>query len=497
MQFATLSVVAASDNQGMIKSLSDRMSYSKVYPNSTLRPDWDLLEEIVAVYRHIGLHDIQFEWVKGHQDDSTLHHELTPQARFNIRSDKLASTITQSQGIHLMPQTPLLPSTRCHLEINGATITGKYRYHLRLSASEPPLFDYLAQRHKWDSNVLDSIDWEAFCMAARTYSSTEVHLLKLVHDKLPLRRHVSRHQCWTSDQCHYCSELDTMDHLQTAICNTVSIEFRATIRTSIKKYLSRRQCPPAFITRFLSTVQSWFDPAYPASSPTSPLPEQTMIGLRLMTRGFLSLRWRQDLVTSLHHSNGGHTPTDHEITSTLAGLIKVMWNAVGQLWLDHLATIHETTKSTQSPITLESLRSRVRLIHALRPHTLPIHAHYFPSNLDGFLQKATIQSLTSYITHYLPPIEHSINTARSAAASAIETRPECPTPAPQSPTSGVGTSPSSTPSPLINLSVHPPTSHPAMEETPHRKRNRRRRFTRVLQALTTWARRRRMSTTAT
>ena len=497
MQFATLSVVAASDNQGMIKSLNDRMSYSKVYPNSTLRPDWDLLEEIIAVYRNIGLYDLQFEWVKGHQDDVILQHELTPQARFNIRSDQLASTYTQSQGIHLMPQSPLLPSTRCHLEINGTTITGKYRYHLRLSASEPPLFDYLTQRHHWDSNVIDSIDWEAFCMAARTYSSTEVHLLKLVHDKLPLRRQVSRHQCWTSDQCHYCSELDTMDHLQTGICNTVSIEFRTSIRKSITQYLSRRQCPPAFITMFLSTLQSWFDPAYP--SPTPPLLEQTTIGLRLMTRGFISLRWRQDLSTSLKRSNGGHTPLDHDMTSTLAGLIKVMWNAIGQLWLDHLATIHETTKSTQSPITLESLRSRVRLIHALQPHTLPIHAHYFPSNLDAFLQKATIQSLNSYITHYLPPIEHSLKIARSAAMSAAETSPACPTPAPQSPTtdSDECTSPSSNPSPSIHLYVHSPTSHPAMEEPTHRKRNRRRRFTRVLQALTTWARRRRMSTTAT
>jgi len=114
-QLDTLSIVAVSDNQGMIKSLTDRMSYSKIYPNSTLRPDWDLLEEIVSVYREIPVNQLTFEWVKGHQDVVTPQHELTPQAIFNIRSDALAAEITQSTGTLRIPQSPLLPSTRCHL----------------------------------------------------------------------------------------------------------------------------------------------------------------------------------------------------------------------------------------------------------------------------------------------------------------------------------------------------------------------------------------------
>ena len=490
----------------MIKSLNDRMSYDTVYPNSTLRPDWDLLEEITTVYRQFPVKQVTFEWVKGHQDSLATHTELPPQALFNIRADTIANEFTQSQGMTLCPQSPLLPSTRCHLTINGTTITGKYRHSLRLSVAEPALFDYLARRHQWDPHVIDTIDWEAFCMAARTYSSTEVHLLKLVHDKLPLRRQVSRHQSWTNAQCHYCSSYDTMDHLQTSICNPMSPKFRSMICKSVQHYLSRRQCPQTFSQRFMNTLQSWIDPLHPMVNSDQHPPEQVTIGLRLITRGFLSQSWRRELSAAITASSpSANEPNDHELTSTIAGLIRTMWTCVGQLWLDHLTTIHETAKSTQSPVTLASLRERVRLIHALQPNTLPIHAHYFHSDLDDFLEKATIQSLTSYTTHYLPAILRSLKLARSTTTHDHSDNITCPLHTPltsplTSPTHQPRQSPPNSPSHSTSSPFQSPsspidtptasTTHPAMEETPHRKRNRRRIFIRTLQVLRTWARRR-------
>jgi ribonuclease HI len=124
MQFTTqaynnITILVVSDNQGMVKSLNDRMSYTKVFPNSTLTPDRDLLEEIVATYRKLKVSGIKFEWVKGHQDTALHDHELTPQAIYNIRSDQLANEYTSTNGVQLLPESPLLPSTRCQLHIHG------------------------------------------------------------------------------------------------------------------------------------------------------------------------------------------------------------------------------------------------------------------------------------------------------------------------------------------------------------------------------------------
>ncbi len=49
--FDNVSVNAFCDNESLIRGLTDRNGYDKVYPNSTLRPDWDLIEETVQQYR--------------------------------------------------------------------------------------------------------------------------------------------------------------------------------------------------------------------------------------------------------------------------------------------------------------------------------------------------------------------------------------------------------------------------------------------------------------
>ena len=157
---------------------------------------------------------------------------------------------------------------------------------------------------------------------------------------------------------------------------------------------------------------------------------------------------------------------------------------MGQLWLDHLHCIHDSANTSQSPVTLSSLRDRVRLIHALKSATLPIHSHYFHPDLDGFLHKATIQSLDTYIAHYLPLIMHSISQASTTSP------PVMPYPV-------GGTTMTSASVPPTSACPHPPEAnsnsdilHPSLEETPHRKRNRRRQLARVLQALRDWAGRR-------
>jgi hypothetical protein len=271
--------------------------------------------------------------------------------------------------------------------------------------SEPALFEYLLSKHVWGPNVID----------AHTYSSTEVHLLKLVHDKLPLRRQVSRHQEWMPAACHYCSAPDAMDHLQTGVCNPTSSKFQVEIRASVRKYLTHRQCPKVFITRFMKMIDSWLCPTLGTQPNDTAANSQATIGLRLLTRGFLTCQWRQALCDSLrNHDYQKDSPRDHALIGSIAGLIKVMWKLVGKLWLDHLQVIHETTKSHQSPVTLVSLQTRVWFIHALKPDTQPIHAHhYFHSDLKAFLQKSNIQALETYIQHYLPPIMSSIHQANN------------------------------------------------------------------------------------
>ena len=197
---------------------------------------------------------------------------------------------------------------------------------------------------------------------------------------------------------------------------------------------------------------------------------QEAVGWRLLTRGFLTRQWHH-LLHTLGKTTADNMPDqdDSAITKTIAGLIKTMWNALSKLWLDHLAIIHEKkSKPTRSPVTLQSLKDRVRLIHALKPETLPIHRHYFHEDIDDVLQKATTQSLQTYIEHYLPCILQSIKQRK------LQCSPQLP---PDHPTSDIHSSVNNphfdTPCPNT-ASRNPHSPHPAQEEPTHRRHSRNR-----------------------
>ena len=193
---------------------------------------------------------------------------------------------------------------------------------------------------------------------------------------------------------------------------------------------------------------------------------QRDVGWRLLTRGFLTRHWR----IALHDAfvaNEQHThDTVPDLTKIMAGLIKVMWSSLGQLWLNHLSTIHQTDKTIHSPVTLDDLRNHIRHLHHQRTRTLPIHQHYFIPDVEVYLAKASKASMQSYIDHYEPIIRASIQDTTHHPLSTTPIIPHSPSPH-QS----------------VEASTRP---HPAMEEPQHRKRNRRRLLTRIAQSIRLW-----------
>lgn len=516
-------VTTFSDNSSMINSLSARKTYEQVYPNATLVPDWDLLEEIHRVYQHLNLQQHTYKWVRGHQDTTTPKQSRSVEANYNIIADQLASTYTSQHNTESRPSTPMMTTTACILDTPTGSLHGKYAVTLRRLAAEPIFFQYLSKRHGWDFDIPNMIDWDAFRVAARNYVSTDVHLLKLVHDLLPTRHHVSKFQPWTDPSCHYCTEHETIDHIQLSQCNSISQQFQHDLTDAVRHYFQRNHAPDAFQQVFFSALLRWFNPVT-ASDPAVPdehishlFLSQSTIGWRFMTRGFLSIKWRELYQKSLlenqwgvHDSSTSQDPdenddncedsdndlgeldiesisTDHESTPNLmllgdntsashktsdpiifmAGLIKTMWLELGTLWKHHLQKIHQSQEASTSPVQLADLKAKVRVLHQQRPKVLATHRdRYFHDDLERFLENATLRQLQSYIAHYQPAILSSI---RSASMSQFD------------PTNS---------DPVTNLTTHEHlTQHPALEEASHRKRNRLRILGRVVQWIIRLARR--------
>ena len=208
--------------------------------------------------------------------------------------------------------------------------------------------------------VWDDIDWEAFHIAARTYSSTKVHLLKLVHDQLPFRTHTARFQPWTTSHCHYCDHPDTMDHLQCSDCNPTSGPFREQLKSRLTIFMDSRRC-----SRLISGYTRIFPKYWP--HPQSTPVRQTSDGACSL-EGFSLSHGVGYLRSDTTMIGNPMEPTRRQMNSAestpiLARIIKTILTSLSELWLSHLAHIHTKSEHTLSPITTAELHRKVHSTH--------------------------------------------------------------------------------------------------------------------------------------
>ena len=78
-----------SDNKGLITRECERQRFYTNYPSETLRPDWDLTKEIHAQYENLEI-NVEYIWVRGHQDKDTAVEELPIPSQYNIKAENLA-----------------------------------------------------------------------------------------------------------------------------------------------------------------------------------------------------------------------------------------------------------------------------------------------------------------------------------------------------------------------------------------------------------------------
>ena len=148
------------DNQGLVTTMAKRNEYTTPYPNSTLQPDRDLIEEIHTTYQYLNI-------AKGHQDSDTRYDELSIPAQFNVDADRLAEEYLETDP-HKRRVSPLVPAARRLLHIPTETVHGHYTEKVREAASLPDLFLYLRQKYNWTQQAL------------QTYSGNGLNLPRII-----------------------------------------------------------------------------------------------------------------------------------------------------------------------------------------------------------------------------------------------------------------------------------------------------------------------------
>ena len=453
-------VTAFTDNSGLIQRIEQRTSYTTAYPNTTLLPDWDLIEQIHVVTQSL-MTKVEYAWVKGHQDE-TNNETLDTAAKYNIRADELAGEY-QHPHANTNTQAWMLPAERCRFEIDKKSLQGHYVTEIRDAYTLPSFFAYLQQRHQWDPEVKELVDWKVFSRAAKNASILPTQLLKLVHDKLPTRHELAKSNPHTNPTCRHCQNRETFTHILQCH-NPISQKFRKELIEQLQTFFHTTGTPGAFSKSFLQSAQYWLalppPPDVGEGNKDATYQEQSRIGWTLFPKGFLSTTWRKRLDQAKRE-----TPMTTKCNSIdfMARLIQLLWKAQLVLWNEHVSaegTVLQPT-SVRSVDKLNEYRTRIRYIQELKPKCLHSHREqYFHQDVEQFLQTATNTQMREYLRQYEPAIRHSVKEASRISLRSLFTF------------TGFTRRPQRGRSPLFQLEPRPPnrtSPTPARGETlPHK-----------------------------
>lgn len=354
-----------SDNSGLVRRVTQRLKYVVNYPNATLAPDWDIIEQIIFTFSRLSLTDIRVQWVQGHQDDITT--TLSVEARFNIRADSLAK-----RAATLLPFTPgdpvFLPAAKCILRVGHTPISGHYNRVIREAYTLPSYKTYVARRRGWDTSQSEKVAWTIFQQAVSTFHCTsKVQLVKLIHDKLPTNSELSKSNPLQSASCHNCKSRETFHHLLQCQ-NSSAQRFRHEATKDVTQYMLGKSLPVAFQTELLTCLQHCFqDPtprtAYPCYSP---LHDQFQLGHPAFLTGFYAVSWLQSL--------SRHLPESTAI-DILASITKRLWRLQFDFWESHPKEQFQNLQGPNSAIQdkRHQYAQRIRYLHSQRDQWLPRH----------------------------------------------------------------------------------------------------------------------------
>jgi hypothetical protein len=307
------------------------------------------------------------------------------------------------------------------LFIKGISIHGHYIEAIRDAASLPELYGYLRKKFNWSRDTFRTISWKWFKSAAKTYTQSHNHLMKLVYDQLPTChvKHKKSGQSWIPDNCRFCDlETETFEHLLKCD-HPDGHSFRRSFPRAVRKYCESKGVPHNFQSTLVIAIEDWIRDKQPLHNvrqrPTVQLIAslQHNIGWSNFFKGFVSANWRQYLEYEITHASTSAETSNIDVDHFFVGLIKLFWTQQSQFWMTYQRNLHHPPSPSSDPVQLQELKLEVEHLHSLKNQVpYDLRHTYFPSNIRQFLLSSTTSQLQTYINTYKPAILASIDNVK-------------------------------------------------------------------------------------
>ena len=164
----------------MIAKLDEISKWLYFFPNTTLDPDWDILQQIIfSLCLFPLLPELRF--VQGHQDDDRPYTTLSLPTQLNVDTDHLDGSYVPCSNENPAIAT-MIAGSAVSLHLLSRTITTKYRSTLRKAASTDPIQHYIQTKNQWSDDEFASINWIAHSRSLRCFYHKKQFIVKFFHE---------------------------------------------------------------------------------------------------------------------------------------------------------------------------------------------------------------------------------------------------------------------------------------------------------------------------
>ena len=331
----------------------------------------------------------------------------------------LASSFHRSaHGKQQRPIVPLLPHTRVHLNVQGRTVTGRYKTTIRNAAILPSYHRYLQQRFQWSSDTLQNIDWEVLAILVSSYDDHRPTIVKHLHGIAPTGKYVHRYNIHTPAKCPSCQcEEETNDHMIQCLSSTRAQWRTDTIR-KLNASITARNRDQTILDILCKGIQCSFtiDRPYVPTDMYPPeyhplINDQNAIGWIQLFRGRWAKKWKQCYAEFAVKGNPLHATAEaSKWVHSCGRLLLSQWCTLWRLRNEdqHNKTREETTERLQNETW-----SRLEELYRAMPQIMPVDRQLYPfaTALEHFGSPAPMETKLEWCHDVGPVIQASSHQA--------------------------------------------------------------------------------------
>jgi hypothetical protein len=185
-----------------------------------------------------------------------LYADLSLDAQMNVGADHEAENCYHHPAFRYHPLVPLFPSTKAQLLIDGITIPGHYRKHIRYAATSPEFWAQCCKTQGWSLETIDLIDKPLLRHGVRSHCHKPRFVVKWLHHLLPTQEYKSRWE-YCSANCPCCNQTDDQNHFLRCTDTTVAA-WCGTFFTTIRQWMVARDTNYELMSVLINALSAWF-----------------------------------------------------------------------------------------------------------------------------------------------------------------------------------------------------------------------------------------------